>query len=113
MFSCFELIFTWYTTTFHCFVILKVFGSEPPYVHSKRPFGDLVGYNSGLRGNSVLRGVNDRSMSKFDGKTHSLPFLAKFASYLRNSENNEPLIFKANLQLRPIFVTNKPSLFSH
>ena len=26
---CFELIITWYITTFHCFVILKFFGSEP------------------------------------------------------------------------------------
>ena len=27
LFLCFELIFTWYATTFHCFVILKLFGT--------------------------------------------------------------------------------------
>ena len=34
-FCVFELIFTWYTTTFHCFVILKFFGSEPPLFSSR------------------------------------------------------------------------------
>ena len=29
---CFELIFTWYTSTFSLFRIFEIFGSEPPYV---------------------------------------------------------------------------------
>ena len=37
-----------------------------------RPFGDLIGCNSVLRGNSILRGVIGYGMSKFDGKPHSL-----------------------------------------
>ena len=34
LFFVFELIFTWYTTTFLCFVILNFFGSKPPYLQS-------------------------------------------------------------------------------
>ena len=33
----FELIFTWYTTSFHCFVILKILDSEPTFTIAVAP----------------------------------------------------------------------------
>ena len=81
--------------------------------------GDLIGCNSVFRSNSVLRGLNGCGMSKFDGKPHSLPTLTmicflspKFGEQLAISLSSCGESF-LNLQLRPIFVPNKPILFSH
>ena len=80
-------------------------------------FGDMIGCDSILRGNSVLRGVMASQNST--GNHILYQFQPYVAAYLRNSENNKPFLFRScgesfsNLQLRPIFAPNKSSLFSH
>ena len=84
----------------------------------KRQFDDLIGCSSFLRRNSILRGVNGRGMSKFDGKPHSLPISTITCYFSPKKIRRITSDFRSfgesfsNMQLRPIFATNKPSLLT-
>ena len=81
----------------------------------KRPFGDLIGSDSILRGNSVLRGKRPQHVTNLRETTLFTNFSRDLLHISGIRRITSHFIFEAavTLQLRPIFPLNKPSLFSH
>ena len=64
-----------------------------------------------LHGNSVLCGINNRGMSKFDIKPYSLPILTIICNLFPEFHFGSCGESFSNFQLRPVFIPNKPCLF--